>query len=567
MRHFHRHCVRSACLLALALVAFPASLQAQTDAGAREELRQQERERSLREQREQTPDVRVERPQPPSLTLPVQESPCFTIERIAVTGDAADRFRWALRAADPPGDRASGRCLGTRGVNLVMKRIQDAIITRGYVTTRVVAAPQDLRGGTLTLTVVPGRIDAIRFAARADPAISLRTSVAARAGEILNLRDIEQSLENLKRAPGATAEINITPADNDVAGASDLVIDWRKPSPARLNLSLDDAGGEATGRTQGGATLSVDNPLGWSDLFYLHAGRGLFNGGDKGSGRELLHYSVPHGYWLLSATASRHDYHQKIAGAYQTYTYRGEGRNGELQLTRLLHRDASSKSSGWLRGWLRQSRNHIDDTEIEVQRRRMAGWELGVGHRRFLGEAVLDASLAYRHGTGAFNALPAPEEAFDEGTARPRLISADLQLVLPFRLAGQSLRYVASGRAQWQRTPLVPQDRFVIGDRYSVRGFDGELSLAGERGWLLRNDLSLRLGDSGQELFLGIDHGRIGGRSARWQAGRHITGGVVGLRGGYRALGWELFAGKPLDKPDHFDVAGSTAGFQLDLAF
>lgn len=52
-------------------------------------------------------------------------------------------------------------------------------------------------------------------------------------------------------------------------------------------------------------------------------------------------------------------------------------------------------------------------------------------------------------------------------------------------------RYVYSGliRAQWNRTPLTPQDRFAIGGRYTVRGFDGETSLMGERGWLLRNDI------------------------------------------------------------------------------
>ena len=30
---------------------------------------------------------------------------------------------------------------------------------------------------------------------------------------------------------------------------------------------------------------------------------------------------------------------------------------------------------------------------------------------------------------------------------------------------------------------------FSIGGRYTVRGFDGEASLMGERGWLLRNDI------------------------------------------------------------------------------
>ncbi len=37
--------------------------------------------------------------------------------------------------------------------------------------------------------------------------------------------------------------------------------------------------------------------------------------------------------------------------------------------------------------------------------------------------------------------------------------------------------------------PLTQQDKLSIGGRYTVRGFDGELSLSGEKGWLWRNEL------------------------------------------------------------------------------
>ena len=37
----------------------------------------------------------------------------------------------------------------------------------------------------------------------------------------------------------------------------------------RLTLSLDDSGTKATGRYQAGATVSLDNPFGLNDLFYV----------------------------------------------------------------------------------------------------------------------------------------------------------------------------------------------------------------------------------------------------------------------------------------------------------
>jgi len=86
----------------------------------------------------------------------------------------------------------------------------------------------------------------------------------------------------------------------------------------------------------------------------------------------------------------------------------------------------------------------------------------------------------------AFRAMRAPEEDFDEGTSRMRVISADVQLTIPFQVGTWHARYSSSWRAQWHRTPLVPQDRFSIGGRYSVRGFDGELTLSGEHGRVWR---------------------------------------------------------------------------------
>ena len=143
----------------------------------------------------------------------------------------------------------------------------------------------------------------------------------------------------------------------------------------------------------------------------------------------------------------------------------------------------------------------------------LPGWEFGLAHREFIGEATLDASLAYRRGTGAQRAMRAPEEAFGEGTSRLRLATADAQFSLPFVVEGQRMRYSAAWRAQWNHTPLVPQDRFSIGSRYTVRGFDGETTLSSERGWLLRNDLGFAVPSLGAELYWGLDYGRVSAKS------------------------------------------------------
>ncbi|MCL2162442.1 MAG: ShlB/FhaC/HecB family hemolysin secretion/activation protein [Betaproteobacteria bacterium] len=558
-----------ACLVptSLALAQAPPN-----DGATQEVLRQQERERILRQQQETGPDVRLEPPAAPEQErLPENESPCFRIDRITLTGEAAKRFQWALRAADPKNDPASGRCLGAAGINLTMKRIQNAIVARGYITTRVLATPQDLTGGTLTLTIIPGRIRSIRFADGTNPRATMWNAMPAAPGDILNLRDIEQGLENFKRLPTADADIQVTPAEGPDAqpGESDLVVAWKQKFPLRLNLSVDDSGSKRTGRYQGSITVSYDNWWTLNDLFYVSFNHDLGGGysGDKGTDGYTVHYSVPYGYWLLGFTTSSYDYYQTVAGQNQSYIYSGKTDNSEIRLSRLFYRDAVRKATAYMRGWQRTSSNAIDDTEILVQRRRMAGWEAGFSYRQFINAGVLDANLAYRRGTGMLSSLRAPEEAFDEGTSRPEIITADVQLMMPFSLASQRLRYTGTLRGQWNRTPLVPLDRFSIGGRYTVRGFDGELTLMGDRGWLIRNDVGVALGNSGQELYAGADYGQVGGQSTRYQLGRHLAGAVVGLRGGYKNLYWDAFVGTPLSKPKGFQTSNAAAGFLVSCSF
>jgi hemolysin activation/secretion protein len=537
------------------------------DNAAQEILRQQERERVLRQQQENRPQVRL---QPSAAAqqdhLRQGETPCFRIDHIILAGEAAEHFQWALSAADPEGDPATGRCLGAGGIGVVLKRVQNAIVARGFVTTRVLAAPQDIKAGVLTLTLIAGRIHAIRFTEDSSAHATWRNAIPAVPGDILNLRDIEQGLENLKRVPTADAGIQITPAEGEGVkpGESDLLITWKQTFPLRLSLSADDSGSKATGKYQGSATLSWDDPLRLNDLLYFSYNHNLDTGDGKGTHGYTGHYEVPWSYWLLGATGSGYNYRQSIAGANGPIFYSGASENQEVALTRVVQRDARGKSTVSLKAWRRSSNNFIDDTEVLVQRRVEGGWALELGRTQSWGNATVQGSLAYKKGTGAFGSLTAPEDPYGEGTSRLGLISANLKLDTPFQLAGQNLRYSGEVRAQWNRTPLVQLDQFAIGGRYTVRGFDGEQQLLAERGWLWRNELAWAIGQTGQQVYAGLDHGEVGGPSAANLVGTSLTGAVLGVRGGVKRFAYDAFIGVPVDKPKYFSTAPWVVGLNVN---
>lgn len=537
-----------------------APMQGAAAIDAREQLRQQERTRALREQNTPQADVRLQTPDAALPGYPTEENPCFTIHHLALQGEASEQFQWALASAAD----ANGRCLGAQGITLAINKVQNAILAKGYVTTRVMAQEQDLTQGILTLTLQPGRISDIRFGQPTSWRGRLWNAIPASRGDILNLRDVEQGLENLKRVSSATADIEIVPGEQE--GASDLRVNWQEKRPVRLSLGLDDSGSESTGRYLGTATLAIDAPFAQNDLFYANIGRDMFAQGPYGNRSNTQNYFFPVGYWAFSANYSDYTYHQNIPNANEVLSYNGKSDNVVVTVSRLLFRNQSHKTTLNLRTYRKHATNSVNGIEIEQQRRRTAGWELGVNQRSYFGDTTVDANVSWRRGTGAFGATRAPEEATHSGSARTGVLLGDVSIHQPFTFVDQSLRYSTTLRGQWSANALTPQERLAIAGRYTVRGFDGEQMLSGERGIVWRNELGWNIRSRGHELYLALDYGRVGGPGTRYLVGHQLAGSALGLRGAlWQHISYDVFAGVPLLKPDAFHTSGATAGFSINV--
>ncbi|WP_284973916.1 ShlB/FhaC/HecB family hemolysin secretion/activation protein [Atlantibacter hermannii] len=558
----HQLLVRNIFFTATGLLFTSVASSAEGVAGAEEQIIiQQQRQKALEQQlTPPKPDVRLSPPSSGfgSIDYP-NETPCFPIHKVVLSSEEK-LPRWL--PIQHLGVEAEGRCLGAQGINLLMSTLQNRLVDHGYITTRVLAPSQDLKSGVLTLVIVPGYVRQVRLTPDSDRYIQLYSTFPPREGELLDLRDIEQGLENLQRLPTVKAHMEILPGEQP--GESDIEVSWKQEKMWRLGASLDDAGTKSTGRYQGGLTLSLDNPFSLSDLLYVSASHDLDQGGGKGSKNYTGHYSVPFGYWMFSVTGNDYDYHQTVAGINEDYRYSGESQNLNLQLSRILHRSGTQKTSFTYDVLVRKTRNYIDDTEIDVQRRQTSAWRIGLQHRHYINQATLDAGVSYQRGTRWFGAAPAPEEYFDEATALSKILQFNAQLNVPFAIGSQNFRYNAQYQQQLSNTPLTPQDQFAIGNRWTVRGFDGERTLNASRGWYVRNDIAWSTPLPSQEFYLGADYGEVSGYGTDYLVGTHLAGGVAGLRGYAFHTGYDLFAGTPFSKPDGFKTSNLTLGFSLN---
>lgn len=584
-------------------------------------------------------------------TTQIQEQPvadnaiCFDIHKIGYSVLSqddiifADTLGFALMPEIMGGSSVLGKCMTVTDINAIATRVQNRLIEQGYVTSRIMVGNQNLTDGELRLTLIPGKIAQVvvntadskvpvyvKQTNRAYPAI-LDTALTIQTGKLLNIRDLETTLLNFKRVPSADANFKIAPshtglnpsADNAIntLGFSDILIDYTQHRRLRGSLSIDDSGSKSTGKYQAVATLSMDNLANYNDLFYLSFGRDLGNqinddkdhpsDKSKGSKNYGIGYVIPIKSSVLQLNANRYSYHQTVAGSTQDYIYGGTSRGYNAKLSHLVHRDAHSKSHVYAGGYAKSQESDIDGTMIDVQTRKSAGYLFGMSHETTFGKRAnhsLSTDISYKRGTAAFNALPSPEELFDEGSARVGIYQLTSNLTSRYEpiIGNKPLPIIHSTtlKAQYATDSLTPDLKMAIGGRYTVRGFDGERSLSADNGILVRQDISfypsflnkqsannhsttinqnnIRNSQASHAIYLGMDAGYITNHDKSQNKrllGQHLAGTFIGIKGHYTpntnnpylSFNYDIFTSKAISEPTDFSNKDWVSGVSLGMSF
>ena len=102
----------------------------------------------------------------------------------------------------------NGQKIGVKGINELMGRINAEIVNRGYVTTRVYVEQQDLSNGKMFFTLMPGIISDVRF--KEETWGTWHNAMPMGRGSLLNIRDIEQAIDNFNNVSNQNADIKIS---------------------------------------------------------------------------------------------------------------------------------------------------------------------------------------------------------------------------------------------------------------------------------------------------------------------------------------------------------------------
>lgn len=304
------------------------------------------------------------------------------------------------------------------------------------------------------------------------------------------------------------------------------------------------------------------------NLSYTHT-IDAWNKVDSSSNNDSIYtnYRYPYKKWQLQMTYSDYGFNQTLAGLNQDIIYKGRSDSSAIDLQRILHRDNESKTIGTIGGYHGNSKNFFDDIEIEVQRRRFSGWKTAVNHQRQTSLGEFNANLQYQKGTGAFSAINAPESFISEAESQPSTWEAQLSLKSPFYTSKASYQYNLQWRGQYSPQVLIPQDRFSIGGRYTLKGSSEEQSLSGEKGMLLQQEVARIVPLPNQVTimpYVTLDQGWVDGDSTQFLAGKYLVSSSIGARLYSNNISIDSFIGKSIKAPSSFDKE-TVGGFRVTV--
>ena len=180
------------------------------------------------------------------------------------------------------------RTLNLSDIEELVQKLNRKLQDKGYATSEVVIPEQNIGSGTLKLHCGPGKLRRVVYA-EGSKEVPWQNAFPIREGDILNVRMLEEGLENMKRVPSLDVSMKILPTGT--SDLSDLELTIHNGKQVHGRLSFDNSGGKETGKNQFTAAVSVNRVFNANDVLFisntLDTGRKVIDS-LKGCQRKLL---------------------------------------------------------------------------------------------------------------------------------------------------------------------------------------------------------------------------------------------------------------------------------------
>jgi len=469
--------------------------------------------------------------------------PCFEINQISLQQASLITPDTQKRLVAP----YINQCLSLDRINQLVRAISEWYVQRGYITSRAFLTEQNLSHGTLNITVLEGKLEAIHL--QGASARQLNMAFPTRAGRILNLRDIEQGMEQINRLRTTPVQIEIIPSTQP--GYSIVNLTSTPEFPLTLGLNMDNSGQRSTGIGQLSASLVGNDLLGVADRWFVSGGRSSAFSDWRDAQNFQAGVSVPYGYGLLDYSYSWSNYHSRFnANSFDWYS-NGDNISNRLSGSWVLFRNGQIKTGVQLGLNHYVSHNWLNETLLESSSRKLTSLQIGFNHTQKIAGGVATLNPMLSRGMPWFDAESdkGKSDDFPKAEFRKWSVSSSYQ-----RPVTQKMWWLSSFYAQWSPDRLYGSERLTIGGENSVRGYK-EQYLSGDVGGYLRNELNYSLftlpAIGEVSTTLALDGGWLqSDKQDRYAAGT-LWGSSVGLGTRNAHVSTQLSLGIPVSYPNY----------------
>lgn len=529
---------RPACAVAVAVAAvLSAHAQAQPDPKAGDIIRDLERKPLALPDRQYIDLDLPDAPQEQAMT----GGPTVTVSRFALSGNSAiSSSELTALLAD-----LQGRTLTLGELQVGANRITRLYRERGYPLARSYLPMQQVSEGVVSITVLEGRLGAIRVHndSRLGDDVVAAPLATLKPGDTVQAELLENALLGLRALPGIEARATLQPGAS--LGLTDLVVNITSAPLITGGVDLDNYGNRYTGAYRLGLSLDVNSPLCLGDRLSLR-----LLGSDEDQRYARLAYQLPLGtrgtQVGLSYSAMRYELGKSFTGL----DAHGEARIASLfALQPLLRsRDLSLYVQAQIDAKELEDDIGLVNNHTEKESRVATLTLNGNSRDGWGGGGVNSFSLAVSPGRLDCNGPCAVPDSFVK--VAPSL--------LRLQRLDERFSLYAQWQGQWANGNLDSSEKFAVGGAFGVRAYpQGEAS--GDEGWLANLELRYALGESWQALVF-LDHGQVtldkDPAPAATGNQRHLTGSGLGLSWGVQGwqisttAAWKTDGGAPSSGPD-----------------
>lgn len=476
----------------------------------------------------------------------ISETQCYPIDNLEIQGSyelSRNEVRKLKKAYE-------NKCLKIEDIKDLVRVITNLYISKGNITTRAYIREQNLLEKKLIINVCEGVLESVEYV---NKKTFLNDILPLRTGQILNLRDIEQGIDNISKS--GNVKIYLKPGVKE--GGSVAVIDNKPSKGLCISSGVDNLGSKNKGRYQSFTNFSFGNLFSLNENYLLSYRASLADHSKNFSSSYNLVVSGAYKYNSFMFQYNNAKYKTLIKTPRNKYINHGGSKVYKFIADRVIHRDGESKTNISVGGEADDYSNYIADNKIETSSYRIHKADLGIKHQRRLSSGSMSFSLNFTVGENKdyrknITSMKIPAKKFNK-------INYGISWVLPLGAVTekQFIKYLLQVNGQHSPKMLVATEKDTVGGLSSVRGFQDYVENS-DNSLVVRNELSVNLSTLSRvgkvifgevDLFGGYDLGRFYSYEDKKNRSGLMSGIATGFRsnGGYCNL--SVTVALPLESP------------------